>query len=231
MLATFSTIGFGITLILNNKISRFYLLFLFVFFITSLLTGSRGVLIGIPLAFVFRYGFSYKNILYAILGSLIYFSSISLELQTSVDRFSEKELFASRLINYQIAFNTALEKPFVGHGLDKYSGETTQIPDYLIGLGKSLTAHNGYLSILIQYGFIFGFVIIFLIFRYCFLLFYFFMNSDNAYTLVYLYIVFYTLVGSIYETLITGINDFHTIFFWLSISYLIFHKYQLKNAS
>ena len=75
-------------------------------------------------------------------------------------------------MNYGI--QNILSKPlFFGFGLDKYSGETEFIPYFEKGLGRSLTAHNGYISLFIQYGMILGSIILLLIFKYCISLFIF----------------------------------------------------------
>ena len=47
----------------------------------------------------------------------------------------------------------------------------------------------------------------------------------------YLYIIIYTLVASIYESLIVGINEFHTILFWLSLTYLSHEKFVLNDKN
>ena len=39
-------------------------------------------------------------------------------------------------------------------------------------------------------------------------------------------IVIYTLIASIYESLLTGINEFHTILFWFSLALLSYSKFK-----
>jgi len=55
------------------------------------------------------------------------------------------------------------------------------------------------------------------------------LNSTIKNTKVYYYIIAYGLVASMYETLITGINEFHTILFWFSLAFLSFSKFQLSH--
>ena len=231
MLASFSSVGFAIVLITINKYKRLDILMMSLFIIISLLTGSRGILITIPLAFIIKFGFSLKNILYSLLAIVLHFFISQLDLNTSINRFSERTIFSSRLDNWNYAIQNILSKPLFGFGLDKYSGETEFIPYFEKGLGRSLTAHNGYLSLFIQYGIIFGSIILFLIFKYCISLFYFFKSYRDNIVKVNLYIILSTLLASIYETMITGINEFQTILFWFSLVFLIFLKKRIIHEN
>ena len=40
--------------------------------------------------------------------------------------------------------------------------------------------------------------------------------------------IIFGVIGAIYETLITGINDFHTFLFWFSLAFLSYSKYRDK---
>ena len=78
---------------------------------------------------------------------------------------------------------------------------------------------------------IFGSIILLLIFKYCISLFYFFKSYNDNIVKVNLYIILSTLIASIYETMITGINEFQTILFWFSLVFLIFHKKRIVNEN
>ena len=58
MLASFTTIGFAILLLKSNERTNFENISLFLFLLISIATGSRGVLVGIVIAFIIRYRFS-----------------------------------------------------------------------------------------------------------------------------------------------------------------------------
>ena len=88
-----------------------------------------------------------------------------------------------------------------------------------------MTSHNGYLSILLQYGVLFGGFILALIFVKASQLISFFRFSNDS-EKVFIFIIIYTFVSSIYETLITGINEFHTILFWFSLAFLSYSKFK-----
>ena len=80
---------------------------------------------------------------------------------------------------------------------------------------------------LIQYGILFGLFIIYLIFQNIFFLWSYFEKSIDI-NRTYLYIIIFGVLGAIYETLITGINDFHTFLFWFSLAFLSYSKYRDK---
>lgn len=227
-LASFSIIGFAALFLHERKKTNFDYFLLLIFLIVSLSTGSRGILIGIPLVFIFKYGFSMRNIMYAFLAIVIYLVIITIQLDTSVNRFAEQSLFNDRLFQYKYAFATLLEKPLFGFGLEKYAFINPEIiPDSL--RGHIMSAHNGYLAILVQYGFVFGFLILGIIFRKSFLFFNkaTFIKPENRFCI---YIVVYTLIASVYETLITGINEFQTILFWFALAFLSYSKSKKANA-
>ena len=228
-LASFSVIGFSALLLHDKKKTNFDYFLLFIFLIISLSTGSRGVLIGIPLAFIFKFGFSMRNIIFATVASFSYLIIITTQMDTSVNRFAEQSLFNDRLLQYQYAYETLLQKPFFGYGLDKYSYiDKSLVPlylkDFVVG------AHNGYLAILVQYGIIFGFLVLVIILSQSFLFFnrYTFKNSENRF---YIYIIALTLLSSLYEALITGINEFQTMLFWFALAFLSYSKFNQENAN
>jgi len=227
-LASFSVIGFSVLLLNSKKKTNFDYFLLLIFLIISLSTGSRGVLVGIPLAFIFKYGFSMRNMIYAFLSISIYLVIITVQLDTSVNRFAEQSLFNDRLLQYQYAYSTFLQKPFFGFGLDKYAFINPELLPHSLR-GYIISAHNGYLAILVQYGFVFGFLILGIIFRKSFLFFNkaTFIKPENRF---YIYLVAYTLISAVYETLITGINELQTILFWFALAFLSYSKFREANA-
>ena len=103
------------------------------------------------------------------------------------------------------------------------------VPDYVIDSsdGSIIAPHNGYIALVVQYGLIFGSYFIYLLFGKLIELVSYFKNSIDI-NRTYLFIVFYAILGALYETLITGINDFHTFLFWFSIAFLSYSKYNSK---
>ena len=138
-------------------------------------------------------------------------------------------MFNDRLLQYEYAIASIKNNLFLGYGLDKYSFiDKTLVPIFL--QEKIVGAHNGYLALLTQYGILFGGLVIYLIFRQSYMLILFFRNSSEN-EKVYLFIIIYTLITTLYETLLTGINEFNTILFWLSLALLSYSKFNQENAN
>ena len=222
-LASFSIIGFSALFFNVKKKTNFDYFLLFIFLVISLSTGSRGFLLGISLAFIFKYGFTTRNIAYALFSVLIYLVFINIQLETSINRFAEQSLFNDRLLQYYYAYETFMLKPFFGFGLDKYAFIS---PD--LTKANLHGSHNGYLAILVQYGFLFGFLILGIIFHKSFSFFTkeALINPKNKF---YIYIITYTLLASVYETFLTGINEFQTILFWFSLAFLSYSNFRKAN--
>ena len=162
-LSSFTTIAFGIVLLKNEKKSNFDYVLLFTFLIISLATGSRGALVGIALAYVLRYGFSTRNVIYAIISVILYLFVLNLNFDTSLNRLGTQSLLSDRTLQYQYAIETFFQKPISGWGLDKYAFINTRLlPSHYID--QIVGAHNGYLAILVQYGMLFSIFIFYIIF-------------------------------------------------------------------
>ena len=224
MLSSLVVIGFSIHLLNYKKRTNFDYFILVTFFILAFATGSRGALVGIIMVLFINYGFTLRNMLYGFLALAFSLVVLSLNLETSINRFAEQSMFNDRIIQFEYAYLSVKERLISGYGLDKYSYiDKSLVPKYL--KDKIIGAHNGYLAIITQYGIIFGSVILFLIFRKSFLSYTYFKNK-RSFERVYLFIILYTLIASIYESLMTGINEFHTILFWFSLAILSYSKFK-----
>ena len=224
MLASLSVLAFSFVLMKNEKKTNLDVLLLILFFIVCIATGSRLALLMIVLLFIFKFGFSISNILFGIMGVILLFIISSTNLQTSFNRFSSQDILNDRTDQFNFAVNN-LEKEFwFGYGLSEYSGlpSNVDVPEEYQGL--LIASHNGYLSIFLQYGIIFGFFIILIIMRKSLMLSSYFIRKEQKDN-IFLFIVILTLIASMFETLLTGINEFHTILFWFSLSYLSYSKY------
>ena len=229
MLSSFTVIAFSISLLKKETFSNYDLFLLVFFFFISIATGSRGALVGIALAFLVKYGFARRNLIYAILSIIGILLISSINLDTSINRFAEQSLFNDRLLQYKYAWQTIKLRLFSGNGLDKYAYiDKSLVPIYLKGL--IISSHNGYLAILTQYGLVLGGAVLLVIINKSIQVVSFFKDaSENE--KIYLFIVIYTLFAAIYETLITGINEFHTILFWFSLAFLSYSKYKMQYES
>ena len=95
-------------------------------------------------------------------------------------------------------------------------------------------AHNGYLSILVQYGIIFS-IIFFSVFIY-------FLNKiykskieafgENILQTKFLFfLISYTLVNGMFENTLIGINFFQSNLFWITLAYLLFVLYHKDESN
>ena len=230
MLGAFTIIAFSILLLKDNKRTNLDYIMLFTFIIISLSTGSRLILLALGLVFLMKYGFSLKNIFYTALSLIITLFIVSYNLDTSLNRFVSQSLFNDRIFQYQYAYETIINKPLFGYGLDKYAYiDLSLVPNYV----KDITimgAHNGYLAFFTQYGILFGGAIIFIIFKKSIQIYFYFKNSKE-FERIYLFIILYTLIASLFEVFMTGINDFNTILFWFSLAFLSYSKYKQVNEN
>ncbi len=226
MLSSFVTVAFGFLFLSNNNFTIRQYILLFCFFLVALLTGSRSVIFAFGLIYLIKYGVSLKNILYSLSLFLIFFLLLNLKLETSINRIFSQEIFNDRLLQFEYAYQTFIQKPYFGYGLDKYSYiDLSLVPNFLKNSGYIISSHNGYLAILTQYGLIFGGIIILIfVIKTIELLNSVKYDSEDK---VYIFCITYTLVYAVFETMITGINEFQTILFWFSLAFLS-HKKNLK---
>ena len=229
MFSSLVVIAFSIHFLKYEKRTSFDYIILFTLLIAALSSGSRGSLVAIILVFFLKYGFTLRNMIYGFIGLGLSLFVLSINLETSVNRFAEQSMFNDRVLQFEYAYLSLKEKLITGYGLDKYAYiDDSLVPTYL--KDKIIGAHNGYLSIITQYGIIFGSVILFLIFRKSLQAYSYFKNK-KSFERVYLFIILYVLIASIYESLMTGINDFSTILFWFSLSILSYSMFLKENES
>ena len=228
MFSSLVILAFSIHFLKHEKLTRSDYFILFILLISALASGSRNSLVAVILVFIFKYGFTSKNVMYGFFALVISLFILTINLETSINRFVDNT-FNDRILQFEYAYISVQEKLFTGYGLDKYAYiDKSLVPIHL--KDKIIGAHNGYLAILAQYGIIFGSVILFLIFRKS-LQAYFYFKNKKSFESVYLFIILYVLIASIYESLITGINEFSTILFWFSTSILSYSMFLKENES
>ena len=224
MLAGFTVTAFAILFLNSEKRTNFDFFILFSLLLTTLASGSRGALVAIVLVLLLKYGFSLRNIFYGVFSLVIIVIILATNLDTSLNRFAEQSLFNDRTLQYHYAYETLIKKPFFGYGLDKYAYiDISLVPTYL--KGAIISSHNGYLALITQYGILFGGIVLLIIFKKS-LQAYSFFNNKKGFERVYFFIILHTLIASIFETYITGINEFNTILFWFSLAILSYSKFK-----
>ncbi|MBH08274.1 MAG: hypothetical protein CMP71_04395 [Flavobacteriales bacterium] len=226
--ASFTCMSFAVFFLQAKKRTNLDNFLMTLLIIISVSTGSRSVVIALILCFLLKYGLSVRNSLYSIVFIIFYLFIINLQLSTSFNRFSAVSLFDDRILQIKYAFATFLNKPFFGYGIDKYSYiDMDLVPDLIFG--TIISAHNGYLALLVQFGMIFGGAILFIIIRQSFLSIKRFITKKNINNTFYLFVLIFGLLISFFETLITGINEFHTILFLFSLAILNFSYYESSD--
>jgi len=228
MLSSLVVIAFAFLFLKKERKTTFQIFMLFVFILIALASGSRGALVAITLAFLIKYGFSVRNWFYGVIAIFSYLIVLNFQLETSINRFSDQSLFNDRILQFQYAIESIKNKLFIGYGLDKYAYIDKSLVPYFLQ-GKIIGAHNGYLAILTQYGIFFGGFVLYIVFQKSYNALSVFRNSEDS-ERGYVFIIMYTLIAASYETLITGINEFHTILFWFSLAILSFSKFKIEDA-
>lgn len=229
MLSSFVVIAFAIYFLKYEKRGKFDYGVLVTLLVIALATGSRGSLVGLFLVFLIKYGFSFRNLSYGVIAIMITVIITSVNLETSLNRFSEQSILNDRMLQFEYAIKSIESRMYVGAGLDKYSYiDKSLVPKHL--RSQIIGAHNGYLSILTQYGVLFGGIILLIILSKSYQL-YFTFKRFKTYERIYLFIILYTLLAAIYESLMTGINEFNTILFWLSLAMLSYSKFVKEHES
>ncbi|MBL6663911.1 MAG: O-antigen ligase family protein [Flavobacteriales bacterium] len=227
-------IGFALILFTEKRTTINYslmLLFLFVIVIS----GSRSAIAGLGIAII-TYILHHKsrNLLniFFIVGSLLLFSFFGGQ-NNAIQRMLEFDLLINRKYEYLYAIDTFLQKPLFGHGLKNYAYidfSLIQFDDVKINFG----AHNGYISILVQYGAIFS-TLFFSILIY---------NLNKIYrakieifgenilqTKFLFFLITYALFNGLFENTIIGINFFQTNLFWLTLAYFLYVLYQKDESN
>ncbi len=225
--ATEMSIAFGFLHILTTERKLKDWLLLLLFSVLVIISGSRGALLGLFLPFLIKERINFKTVgLLSIFIFSLYSFSSNLALENSFSRFfSEQNIWENRINEYQYAIETIKHKWIEGNGLSK----SAYINQNLISAEheeEMIGSHNGYLAILIQYGFLFGTLffgtLIYFLFKMKrFVL----LKKDTLLVKLLVYIILYAFLGAIFETTITGINNFHTAMFWFTFGLLYYEAY------
>ena len=136
MLAFFDCIGLFLFIIKKKENSTFEKLLMILLLLVSISTGSRSAIIAIGLSFIFKYGFSLRNVLYSVTGVMLIFMISNTNLDTSLNRITSQGILKGRVEQFNFIIYNIKEKIFTGHGLSEYSGlpSDVDIPQRLEGI-------------------------------------------------------------------------------------------------
>jgi hypothetical protein len=215
--------GFSLFLITSKKYF-IDVVFIVLFLIFILLSGSRAALLGVLIAIFINFNFKKS----AFIPTLLVFSIIFIfkDLPT-ISRLFDQEIFFNRKYEIIYAYETFINQFWFGNGLKNYAYIDDNLISYLdnkIDFG----AHNGYLSILVQYGFIFSIAFFTLVIVNVIKALKYLrqkMKKDVHYKFFY-FIIIYTLFNGLFENSFSGINFFQGSLFWFVLGFII---YDLKE--
>ena len=220
--------GFSSFLFLSKKtVVNVLILIIFIFMI--IISGSRVALI---LAFIAPFIY-YKNsikYLYLIVPILMYFLIPFIGDSNSISRLLQEDIFENRKYEYLYAIETFLQNPLVGHGLKNHSyidHSLIKFTDQQIDFG----AHNGYLSLIVQYGLIFSSAIILYVGRSVFNVIKKIrknIDGEPIDRLIY-FIIIYTLINGLFENSFSGINYFQSSLFWFILGLFLYSNFKRKS--
>ena len=221
--------GFLYIITTDKNLKDFALLLLFS--VLVIISGSRGALLGIFLPILINERISFKSIgLLSIFIVSLYFFSGQFVLESSFSRIlSEESIWENRSNEYQYAFETFTNKWVEGNGLSKYAYINQNLVSAELGK-NNIASHNGYLAIFVQYGVIFGFLFFGMLFYFLLKVKRFvFFNKNRKFVKLLVYIIIYGFIAAIVETIITGINNFHTAMFWFAFGLLYYEAYSYSE--
>lgn len=211
--------GFSLFLITTKK-TLIDIVFLFLFLIFILLSGSRAALLGIALSILVN--FKLKKI--TIFSTLLIFLAAYLFRELpAISRLLNEDVFFNRRYEFIYALKTFYNELWFGNGLKNYAYINENVIhsyDQEIDYG----AHNGYLSLLVQYGLVFSIIFYTIVTKNLYKTFVYLrskMREDKEYKYFY-FIIIYTLANGMFENSFSGINFFQGSLFWLVIGYVLY---------
>ena len=212
----FGSIGALSVLIFNTKWYKSKIdIFFFLFFILlSLLSGSKAAFLNLVLGAILVYGLK-RNIIFAGVGFLIMLIvASSLGFTTAIYRLGNTNAFDTREDTFEKGLQTINDSFWIGHGLDKYAWTD---PKYWAVNEAPLGPHNGYFSVIIMYGAIFGALFFLLLLLILLKNVRIYLKHTDIFIKFCTIMSLLTFVNAFFESLIVGINEFITVIFWFSV--------------
>ncbi len=235
---TCAAISFGI--ILQNKFFPKYFAIPAMIFLAYVvfMTGSRGALVVLVIAVFFSDLrrmpiYKYLLLLVPLLVALPFLSRFVLQTNSSnsVARMlggltGKESMFSNRDHAYTYGIKTFMDEIFMGHGLARY-GWTDPI---FSAEGLRGNPHNGYLSLGIMMGVVFGLVFIVILLRYYVVYLFDFFSHRKEYLRTYFFIATSVILNTFVESYLVGINELVTSLFWYSMAVIQFDYYFVSRT-
>tara|TARA_B110000977_G_scaffold26269_1_gene32656 strand:+ start:7474 stop:8625 length:1152 start_codon:yes stop_codon:yes gene_type:complete len=211
--------GFSLFLITTKK-SLINIVFLILFLIFILLSGSRAALLGIVLSILVNFKLKRITVFSTLLIFLVAYLFRELP---AISRLLNEDILFNRQYEIIYAFETFYNELWFGNGLKNYAYINENVIssyDQEIDFG----AHNGYLSLLVQYGLVFSIIFYTIVTKNLYKISVYLrskMREDTGYKYFY-FIIIYTLTNGMFENSFSGINFFQGSLFWLVIGYVLY---------
>ena len=211
--------GFSLFLITTKK-SFIDIVILIAFLIFIFLSGSRAALIGVVLAVLLNFKLKRVTIFSTLLVLVVSYTFRELP---SISSLLSEDIFFNRRYEIIYALETFYSEFWFGNGLKNYAYINQNLIssyDKEIDFG----AHNGYLSLLVQYGLIFSIIFYTIFSRNVYKTLTYLktkLNEDTSYKYLY-FIIIYTLINGLFENSFSGINFFQGSLFWLVVGYVLY---------
>jgi O-antigen ligase len=141
----------------------------------------------------------------------------------AISRLLNEDILFNRQYEIIYAFETFYNELWFGNGLKNYAYINENVIssyDQEIDFG----AHNGYLSLLVQYGLVFSIIFYTIVTKNLYKISVVLrskMREDTGNKYFY-FIIIYTLTNGLFENSFSGINFFQGSLFWLVIGYVLY---------
>ncbi len=223
-----SALALGI-MILSEDFSAKKLFLMFFLMIMVFVSGSRGALLGVGIALILR-NISLKNIL--LISFLVVFALIvnaiaaKYGFMTGLNRVIDTGGgLTSREMTNIYGYKTLMLSPFTGFGLDKYAYISAKVIPIQLKYILVPNPHNSFMGLFIQLGIPLATWVLML------LLFYLLRTLlFKPYNKIFLFIILYTFIAGIFESILFGISGFEGFVFWISLALYMMYIYKEKTA-
>ena len=131
----------------------------------------------------------------------------------------------SREMTNIYGYKTLMLSPFTGFGLDKYAYISAKVIPIQLKYILVPNPHNSFMGLFIQLGIPLATWVLML------LLFYLLRTLlFKPYNKILLFIVLYTFIAGMFESILFGISGFEGFIFWISLAMYMMYIYKEKTA-
>ena len=197
--------------------NRLDIILLIVFILAVLFSGSKAALLNLFILIFLYFKLSLRRVIVlSILFATVFYISSLFNFMTGIDRLLNKDeaLFATRTSEYSAGYKTFIDEFWFGSGLDKYAWAN---PKYYGRNEPVLGPHNGYLSMGIMYGVLFGMAYLLMILRFIVTVRKKVLRKGADFEKFAFYFLLITLINTFFESLIVGVNEFMSLLFWFMV--------------